>query len=85
MNKNSASRVYRCILLYCYLVLGIFLFDFQNSYFIEQNLVPDADDKINSCQNKKDFGLFVAGLVPFMLRLNKYLFNGCNLFQSPKE
>ena len=43
-NKNSASQVYWGILQYFYLVLGIFYYDFLNSYFPELHLVSAADD-----------------------------------------
>ena len=43
-NKNSASQVYWGILQYFYFVLGIFYYDFLNSYFPEQRLVSAAND-----------------------------------------
>ena len=43
-NKNSASQVYGSILQYFKLDLGIFYYDFLNSYFPEQHLVSATDD-----------------------------------------
>ena len=43
-NKNSTSQVYCGILQYFKSVLGIFYYDFLNSYFPERHLVSAADD-----------------------------------------